>query len=92
MPLQNTKTGKPAPDRARSSNLFRRGQRVFPAGVTRATIEKDPLPIYLERGEGAYVVDVDGNRLLDLNKNFTTLIHGHGFGPVVEAIVSVLRQ
>ncbi|TIQ44588.1 aspartate aminotransferase family protein [Mesorhizobium sp.] len=92
MPLQNTKTGRPAPDRARSSNLFRRGQRVFPAGVTRATIEKDPLPIYLERGEGSYVVDVDGNRLLDLNNNFTTLIHGHGFGPVVEAIGSVLRQ
>lgn len=77
--------------RPRSTHLFRRGIRVFPGGVTRSTVEKDPEPIYLERGEGAYVFDVDGNRLLDLNNNFTTLIHGHGFVPVAEAVSAVLK-
>lgn len=77
--------------RARSAQLFRRGKSVFPAGLTRSTVERDPIPIYLARGEGAYVWDADKNRLLDLNNNFTTLIHGHGFQPVIEAVERVLR-
>lgn len=77
--------------RARSTHLSRRGKRVFPAGVTRSTIEKDPIPIYVTKGEGAYVWDADDNRLLDLNNNFTTLLHGHGFAPVVAAVQKVLK-
>lgn len=77
--------------RPRSSELYRRAQAVFPDGVTRATIERDPYPIYVARGEGAFVVDADGHRLLDLNNNFTTLLHGHAFAPVVEAVTQLLR-
>lgn len=75
---------------SRSSQLFARGQKVFPAGVSRATIDREPHPIYAARGEGAYLVDVDETRLLDLNNNFTTLLHGHGFQPVVEAVCELL--
>ncbi|MFP3821876.1 hypothetical protein SB658_24575, partial [Bacillus sp. SIMBA_008] len=71
--------------RPHSTQLYRRGRAVFPDGITRATIERDPHPIYVARGEGAYVVDVDEHRYLDLNNNFTTLLHGHAFEPVVEA-------
>lgn len=76
----------------RSAALFRRGRGVFPGGTTRSTIDIDPHPIYLSGGEGAYVVDVDGNRLLDLNNNFTTLLHGHGFAPVADAVTDLLRK
>ncbi|WP_421578208.1 aspartate aminotransferase family protein [Shinella sp. M31] len=75
---------------SQSINLFRRGQTVFPGGVTRATVDKDPNPIYMSRGEGAYLVDVDEARLLDLNNNFTTLLHGHGYEPILEAVSSLL--
>ena len=78
--------------RPRSQQLYRRGRLVFPDGVTRATIEKDPHPIYVSSGSGAYVVDVDGNRFLDLNNNFTTLLHGHAFEPVAEAVARLLRS
>ncbi|WP_113405233.1 aspartate aminotransferase family protein [Rhizobium sp. SYY.PMSO] len=77
--------------RAHSAHLFHRGNHVFPAGLTRSTVEKDPIPIYLARGEGAYVWDEDDNRLLDLNNNFTTLIHGHGFEPVIDVVERVLK-
>lgn len=77
---------------ARSALLFERGKRVFPDGTTRVTVERDPNPLYIARGEGAYLVDVDGNRLLDLNNNFTTLIHGHGFQPVVRAVGTLLKS
>lgn len=75
-----------------SREAFERARRVFIDGTTRVTIERDPIPRYAERGEGAYLVDLDGRRFLDLNGNFTTLIHGHGFGPVVEAVTSQLRS
>lgn len=78
--------------RPRSTQLYRRGRSVFPDGVTRATIEKDPDPIYVSSGHGAFVVDVDGNRFLDLNNNFTTLLHGHAFEPVVEAVAMLVRS
>ncbi|MBP0112267.1 aspartate aminotransferase family protein [Bradyrhizobium vignae] len=70
----------------RSKDRFARAQLVFPDGTSRVSIDRGPVPRYIERGTGSYVIDVDGNRFLDLNANFTTLIHGHAFGPVVEAL------
>ncbi|MDI6836850.1 MAG: aminotransferase class III-fold pyridoxal phosphate-dependent enzyme, partial [Rhizobiaceae bacterium] len=78
--------------RSNSFRLFSRAKSVFPDGTTRVTVERDPFPVYVQRGEGAYLVDVDGNRFLDLNNNFTTLIHGHGYAPVSEAVVGLLNS
>ncbi len=78
-------------DRQTSIALFERASTVFPGGVTRATIELDPHPIFVAYGEGAFVTDVDGHRMLDLNNNFTTLIHGHAYPPITEAIAGLLR-
>jgi glutamate-1-semialdehyde 2,1-aminomutase len=77
---------------AASQQAFVRAQRVFPDGTSRATIERDPAPRYVSHGKGAYLFDIDGRRLLDLNNNFTTLIHGHGFVPVAEALERQLRN
>ncbi len=77
---------------SRSHRTFVRGQAVFPDGTTRVTVERDPLPRYIDRGEGAYLIDVDGRRFLDLNSNFTTLIHGHAFPPVVEAVTKQIQN
>src|SRR5258708_38739183 len=76
----------------KSAELFDRAQRVFPDGTTRVTIERDPVPRYLSHGRGAYLLDVDGRKFLDLNGNYTTLIHGHGFEPVIHAIERQLRS
>ncbi len=91
MLVQATHKLRHAPARNKSKHLFHRGKAVFPDGTTRATVDKEPFPIYAQRGEGAYLFDVDGNRFLDVNNNFTTLIHGHGFAPVSEAVVDLLR-
>ena len=76
----------------RSSDSFSRAQLVFPDGTARVTIERDPIPRYMERGSGSYLIDLDGRKFLDLNGNFTTLIHGHAFAPVVEAVTRQLQQ
>ncbi|CCE10562.1 putative AtrB glutamate-1-semialdehyde 2,1-aminomutase [Bradyrhizobium sp. STM 3843] len=75
-----------------SREAFERSRRVFVDGTTRVTIERDPIPRYAARGAGAYLFDLDGRRFLDLNGNFTTLIHGHGFAPVISAVTSQLRS
>lgn len=75
-----------------SSRLYHRGRRVLPGGVTRSTVDLDPYPIYMAGGKGAHVTDVDGRRYLDLNNNFTTLIHGHAYEPVADAVARLLRN
>lgn len=75
-----------------SKDSFARARLVFPDGTSRVTIERDSIPLYVARGEGSYLFDVDGRRFLDLNGNFTTLIHGHAFGPVVEALTHQLQR
>ena len=69
-----------------SASLFERGRLYLPGGDTRYSLTFRPHPVYFARGEGAYVWDVDGNRLLDLNNNSTSLIHGHAHPDVVAAI------
>lgn len=75
-----------------SEDLYRRARIVIPDGVNRATVDRDPRPDYAGWGRGAYLHDVDGNGYLDLNNNFTTLIHGHAFEPVVEAVTRTLKD
>ena len=76
----------------RSQSLYRRACQVFPGGVTRATITFDAHPTYMAAGSGARVLDVDGNEYIDFANNFTTLIHGHAFPPVVAAVQEQLTS
>ncbi|EKD73856.1 MAG: hypothetical protein ACD_45C00171G0005 [uncultured bacterium] len=45
-----------------------------------------PLPIAIERGEGAYLIDHQGNRLLDLISSWWTNLHGHAHPDIANAI------
>lgn len=92
MHLNTTHVNGGEPVRAQSRQLFARAQNVLPAGVSRSTIERDPIPVYARAGKGAYLTDADGNTYLDLNNNFTTLIHGHCFEPIIEAVAKILRS
>jgi glutamate-1-semialdehyde 2,1-aminomutase len=69
-----------------SGTLYQRGTEVLLGGTTRTSVYFEPYPLYMERGEGAYVWDEDGTRRIDFLNNYTSLIHGHSFGPVVEAV------
>lgn len=61
-------------------------KKVLPGGSTRRAVYFDPYPTYIERGEGCTIYDADGNRYLDFNNNYTSLIHGHAHPAVVEAV------
>jgi len=73
------------PDSA-SARLYERARNVIPGGTSKANMHMRPHPCYVAEGHGCRVTDVDGVERLDAINNFTALIHGHGFPPVVEAV------
>ena len=72
-----------------SAALFERAQRVLPGGVNspvRGTSSFRPYPVYLARGDGAHVVDVDGNRFVDVIMGLGPVVLGHNDPAVVAAV------
>lgn len=68
-----------------SASLYERAQKVMPGGNTRTTVFRQPHQVYAARGEGCRIIDVDGNARIDVNGNFTALIHGYGQPDVAAA-------
>ena len=79
----------------RSQALQQRAERYFPGGVNspvRAFKAVGGAPPFVERAEGAYVYDADGNRYIDYVGSWGPMILGHAFPPVVEAIQRAARN
>ena len=49
-------------------------------------------PIFIERAEGAEIVDVDGNRYVDYVCSWGPLIHGHAHPEIVAAVTEAARR
>ncbi len=58
----------------------------MPGGTTRTTTYFDPYPLYIDRGAGCRVWDVDGTERIDMLGNYTAMILGHAHPKIVEAI------
>jgi glutamate-1-semialdehyde 2,1-aminomutase len=74
---------------AKSISLFQEAQTLLPGGVdspVRAFRAVGGQPIFIERGEGPYLYDVDGNRYIDYVLSWGPLITGHAHPNVVRAI------
>jgi len=76
----------------RSAQLAERAEHVMPGGDTRTTTYHRPYPLAIERGEGPFLFDVDGNRYIDLLGNYTSLVHGHAYPPIAEALARAARN
>jgi len=80
---------------ARSQALQTRAERYFPGGVNspvRAFRAVGGNPPFIDRAEGAYLYDADGNRYIDYFGSWGPMILGHAFPPVVEAIERAARN
>jgi glutamate-1-semialdehyde 2,1-aminomutase len=69
-----------------SAKRHEQASQVMPGGDTRTVAFHAPYPVYMDRGSGAELTDVDGRRYLDVLNNYTSLIHGHAH-PGIEAAV-----
>jgi len=78
-----------------SQDLFQAAQSLLPGGVdspVRAFRSVNSQPLFIERGAGAYVYDVDGNRYLDYVLSWGPLILGHADQNVAEVISKTAQK
>src|SRR3954452_20379491 len=71
---------------ARSGEDFLRASGVMPRGVPSGFQANDPWPVYIERGTGSHVWDVDGNEYLDFHNGFGVMCVGHA-NPLIAGAV-----
>jgi len=78
-----------------SKTLFDRANKIFPGGVNspvRAFKAVGGTPPFIERGDGAYMFDVDGNQYIDYVLSWGPLILGHADARVVKRIAQTAEK
>ena len=81
--------------RSKSHAAFDRARRLIPGGVNspaRAFGAVGGEPLFFERGEGAYLFDLDGNRYIDYIGSWGPMIVGHAHAEVRAALVETIAR
>ena len=79
---------------SKSEQLFNRAQKVIPGGVNspvRAFLAVGGKPLFIQRGDGSRIWDVDGNEYIDYVGSWGPLIFGHRPPEIVQALREVLE-
>src|SRR5213595_703700 len=69
-----------------SKDTYARAQVHLAGGVASSYQLRDPWPIYLERGSGPRVWDLDGNEMWDFHNGFGSMVQGHAHPAIGAAI------
>lgn len=80
---------------SRNQELFERSQKFIPGGVNspvRAFRSVGGTPVFFQRGQGAYVLDVDDKTYIDYVGSWGPLILGHAHPEVVEAVKAAAQN
>jgi len=72
--------------RPRSHQLWTEARQVMPRGVPSSFQDASPQPVFMERGKGSRVWDVDGNEYVDFHNGFGVMVVGHAHPKIVEAV------
>ncbi|GAA4797189.1 glutamate-1-semialdehyde 2,1-aminomutase [Olivibacter ginsenosidimutans] len=86
---------KPDISREKSSVLFEKAKKYFPGGVNspvRAFKSVYGTPLFIEKGDGCFLWDVDGNQFIDFCCSWGPLILGHNHSKIKEAVTIALEK
>src|SRR5256885_16785251 len=75
-----------------SWRLHEERRRFMPGGNTRTVVHVDPFPLTIVRGDGARIVDADGNEYLDFLGEYTAGLYGHSHPLIAQAIRDALAD
>jgi glutamate-1-semialdehyde 2,1-aminomutase len=87
--------GRVAMSRVRSEAAFKRALKLMPGGVNspaRAFGGVGGSPVFIDRADGAYLYDVDGNQYIDYIGSWGPMILGHRHPEVVAAVERALAH
>jgi glutamate-1-semialdehyde-2,1-aminomutase len=76
----------------KSEQMFKAAQKVIPGGCEHMLSHTVPYPVFIDRGDGAYLTDVDGNRYVDYLNGGGPVLLGHNPPAVIEKMADVLRK
>lgn len=79
----------------KSIKAFGKAQKVIPGGVdspVRAFKSVGGTPLFIKKGEGAYLVDIDGNRYVDFVQSWGPLIFGHADKTIEKAVIKAVKN
>src|ERR1700747_161547 len=69
-----------------SHELGTEAREVMPRGVPSSFQDAAPQPVFMDRGKGSRVWDVDGNEYVDFHNGFGVMVVGHAHPRIVEAV------
>lgn len=78
-----------------SEKLYIKAKKYFPGGVNspvRAFRSVGGTPLFIDKGEGCYIYDADGNKFIDFCCSWGPLILGHAHPEVVEKIYQTVKK
>ncbi|HEV2036265.1 MAG TPA: aspartate aminotransferase family protein [Candidatus Dormibacteraeota bacterium] len=78
--------------RRRSDELWNEAKEYISKGVPSSFQDAPPQPIFIERGKGSRVWDVDGNEYVDFHNGFGVMVVGHAHPLIVEAVSDRVRN
>jgi len=78
--------------RPRSQKLWQEARAVMPRGVPSSFQDAAPQPVFVERGRGSRVWDVDGNEYVDFHNGFGVMVVGHAHPKIVDAVSKRIAQ
>jgi glutamate-1-semialdehyde 2,1-aminomutase len=86
---------KPDISREKSAELYAKAKKYFPGGVNspvRAFKSVYGTPLFIQKGDGCYVWDADGNQFIDFCGSWGPLILGHNNAKVREKVIEVMQN
>jgi len=75
-----------------SKQLYERAQKVIPGGISANAKFVPPYPIFMHKGNGSRITDVDGNVYVDYCLGYGPLILGHGHPEIMKAVRSLFEE
>jgi glutamate-1-semialdehyde 2,1-aminomutase len=78
-----------------SINAYNEAQNVIPGGVdspVRAFKSVGGTPVFIQKGEGSYIYDIDGNKYLDFVQSWGPLIFGHCNKDIQDAVIDTVKM
>ena len=93
MPLNSN--GKPDISREKSAELYEKSKTYFPGGVNspvRAFKSVHGTPLFIQKGDGCFIWDADGNQFIDFCASWGPLILGHNNPAVREKVIEVMQN
>jgi len=71
---------------------FEKAKKVLPAGVESNVRFFEPYPFVVEKAKGAYIYDIDGNKIIDFALGYGPMILGHDHPQVVKAVRAAIGK